>query len=121
MTEKICNYTITPIQNGNYSVAVNNGNYGARVCTQEEVQALRKNLESQKPMRGFEAITDPYACEISASDNIYNRFTKTLYNVPRLQHTEGLSGMDLINAKLHNACAMACNPFALAESVRQVP
>ena len=46
---------------------------------------------------------------------------KTLYNVPRLQHTEGLSGMDLINAKLHNACAMAYNPFALAESVRQVP
>ena len=116
MSEKIGNYTVRPMLNGNYSVSVNNGNYGAKVCTPEEIDELR-NRTHEKPTSAnrFDRIIKSYAYELDASDNIFAKISNTV----RLQQTTGLSGFDLFSARVHNAFAMNYNPFALTEFIRQ--
>lgn len=44
-SENIGNYKVTKLDENKYSVALTNGNLGARICTKAEVDALRKQEE----------------------------------------------------------------------------
>ncbi len=114
--ERIEDYNINSLPNGNYYISVNNGNYGARVCTPEEMEYLKSSMTKKQSFgSNFADVINPYELQISAKDNIFSRFSKQLSNIGRLQHTEGLSGLELFNANLHNICAAYYNPFAYIE------
>ena len=47
ISENIGNYKITKLDENKYSVALTNGNLGAKVCTKAEVEALKKQEEEK--------------------------------------------------------------------------
>ena len=105
-------YSITPLSDGKYAVAVNNGNLGARVYTRDEMQAFFDRHQSPRQKYDF---FNPYEIKIHPEDSFLEKFSKNFNNIYKLKHTEGLSGLELLQAKLHNCGAATINPFAWCE------
>ena len=84
------------------------------VCHEGDTFVSSKNISNSKS----NSVLNPYQYDIDGNDTTIEKLGKTAANQILLQPEEGLSGVELLGARLHNQSAAVLNPVAGVEYIK---
>ena len=88
--------------------------------TANNVTTKIENLDwTLGPRKSFGWNDFVYQPTIYKNDSIFTKTLKKIDGMFKLKKTEGLTGLDLFAAKLHNASVITYNPLAQFEFIRK--
>ena len=110
-------YNVRQISPNRYSVAVNNGNLGARVCTGAELEQYGLSIKNNKPTLYDRLV---WAEKINKNDSVMEQIDKRFLNMTRLEKIDpSMTRSEKYITSLRNSYATLLNPLTFAENLKQ--